>query len=268
MRIAKLCSNPMMNSYRQNKSPNTRLWAATLLVVFLFVVDLFSGGKIHNELRAGAAYGSNALSQTGSAITGSGFFSSRASLEAQNRALLDQVALYEERAAGFEALRSENDQLRALTHLAQTVQGVTAPIVSSVISSPYGTFLIGAGAADGVAKGSLVLTSGGFVVGTVSDVGTHTSTVLETFAPGTSLKAIIRGTAVSVAGSGEGNAQASVPRGVPIAVGDAVISPEMGERPLGIVGGVASSSAQATQDIYIRLPVNLGGLQFVYVLSS
>jgi cell shape-determining protein MreC len=256
----------MMNSYRPNNSRRS-LWAATALVVFILVIDIFSGGKVRNEARAVGSFFSFALFHAASSVGGSGFFSSRASLEAQNRALVSQVNLYEERAAGFAVLQTENEQLRALTHLAQTTPGISAPVVSSVISSPYGTFLIGAGTGDGIVRGSEVLTSGGFVVGTVSDVGAHTSTVSETFAPGASVKAVIRGTPVSIAGSGGGNAQTSVPRNVLVLSGDSVISPELGQRPIGVVGEVSSSTAQASQTIYIRLPVSLGALQFVYVVS-
>ncbi len=253
--------------FNQQRDSKKRLWAATLLVIVLFLLDIVSGGKIRHAVAAGAVNISGRVSGIGSAITGSGFFSSRASLQAQNQALSDELAQYQERATGFAALQAENDQLRAITHLAQEPTGVTAPVVSSVISSPYGTFLIGAGALDGISSGSLVLSSGGFVVGTVSDVGPHTATVSEIFAPGATTQAIVHGTAVTLSGSGGGNARAAIPRGVNVAQGDPVVSPEFGQRPLGIVGDVASSSAQAMQDVFIRLPVSLGALQFVYVVS-
>lgn len=268
MPIARRFSNQMMNSYRRNNSGNRKLVIATLLVLAIFCIDLLSGGIFRREVRSLGSIVSQWASHAGSAISGSGFFSSRAGLEDQNRALTEQIAQYQERSAGYDVLLSENAQLRELVHLAAQRAGLTAPIVSSVISSPYGTFLIGAGASDQVAKGNLVLTAGGLVLGRVSDVGAHTSTVQETFAPNTSINAIIAGTAVSVSGSGGGNAHALLPRGVRVGVGDAVLSPELGGRAVGIVGSIASSSASASQDIYIRLPVDIGSLQFVYVVSS
>ena len=257
----------MMNSYRRNNSAGRRLLYATILVIFIFLVDVVSGGKIHQALRSTAASISRSVSGIGSSIAGSGFFTSRASLEAENRSLREELAQYQERAAGFAVLEAQVAQLQSAAKLAAQNPGLTAPVVSSVISSPYGTFLIGAGSADGVAKGSLVLTGGGFVVGTVSDAGAHTSTVTEIFAPNTSVAAVIDGASTVVSGSGGGNAHALLPRGVGVAVGDAVLSPQFGQRAVGIVGSVASSSASASQDVYIRIPEGLASLQYVYVVS-
>jgi len=67
-----------------------------------------------------------------------------------------------------DALKDENDQLRSLTHLAETTTGVTVPVVSSVRSSRTETFIIGAGSAENIIHGSFVLSGGGFLVGTVS----------------------------------------------------------------------------------------------------
>lgn len=256
-----------MNSYRRNNT-NRRLIVATLLVLVLFCADLLSGGMLRREVRSFGSQISQGVSRAGSAISGSGFFSSRASLEAQNRVLNEQIMQYQERSAGYDVLLAENVQLRSLVHLASQRPGLTAPIVSSVLSSPYGTFLIGAGTADQIARTNLVLTAGGFVAGTVSDVGMHTSTVQELFAPDASVNAVIAGTSVSVTGSGGGNAHALLPRGARVAIGDAVLSPQLGGRAIGIVGAVASSTASASQDVYIRLPVDIGSLQFVYVVSS
>lgn len=260
----------MMNSYRPNSTvnKNRKLVVATVFVLVIFCADVFSGGLLRREVRSLGSVVSQWLTHVGGAVSGSGFFSSRAGLEAQNRTLTEQLAQYEERSAGYDVLQEQNDQLRALLHLAAGNPGLTAPIVSSVIASPYGTFLIGAGASDLVARGNLVLTSGGFVLGAVTDVGARVSTVQEVFAPSATVDAVIAGTSVSVSGSGGENAHALLPRGVSVSIGDAVLSPQLGGRPIGVVGAVASSSASAEQDVYIRLPVDIGALQFVYVVSS
>lgn len=260
----------MMNSYRQNKSPHRRLLAVTALVVFLFVLDVLTGGAIRHRLRGGVVVMAEWSRSVGAGIAGTGIFSTRASLEAQNRSLAEELAQFEERAGGYEALRAENEQLRAFVRLVESspggAQGVTAPIVSSIRTSPYGTFLIGAGEAEGITRGSSVLTSGGFVVGLVTDVGAHTAVVSEIFAPGASIDAIVGSAAISAVGSGGGNARAKVPRALTIRVSDPVVAPGLGQRPIGIVGSVASSSASASQDVYIALPVNLSSLKYVYIL--
>lgn len=252
----------------RNGSGRRRLWAITALIVFLYLADVLSGGKIRAQVRVAGAF----VSQWGGAlertIFGSWFFSSRASLAAQNRSLLEQLAQYQERAASVAALEEENMLLRQIAHLAESSLGITAPVISSVRSSPYGTFLIGAGSAEGIGRGNAVLTPSGFIVGTVTDAATHTAIVTEVFAPAASVEGIIRGSAITIEGRGGGNAYARVPRGLEIAVGDAVTVPLYGGRPAGVVGEIASSSASAAQDVYIRIPANLASLQFVYVVSS
>ena len=260
----------MMNSYRQNKSRNGRLLVITTLVVFLFALDILTGGSIRHLLRGGVVVMAEWSGRVGASIKGSGLLATRASLEAKNRVLSEQLTQYEERAGGFEALRTENEELRALVHLIESLpsgtEGMTAPVVSSIRSSPYGTFLIGAGDSDGIARGSLVLTSGGFGVGTVTDTGAHTAVVTEVFAPSATIEAIVGSASISAAGSGGGNARASVPRALSITVGQPVVAPAFGQRPIGIVGNVASSSASASQDVSIVLPVNLASLKYVYIL--
>ena len=260
----------MMNSYRRNDARRP-LIAVTALVVFLFLADLLSGGVLRHAAHSAAAEVSRTVNAAASAVGASGIFATRASLEAQNRVLSQQLAALQERAAAYSVLAAENDQLRTIANLPSRPAGITAPVVSSVIASPYGTFLIGAGSADGVRSGSIVLAGStdesAFVIGTVSDVGAHTSTVQETFAPGATLDTVIAAAAVSIEGSGGGNAHALIPRGVHVVVGDAVMAPGLGARAVGIVGNIASSSASATQDLSIRVPVNIGALQFVYVVS-
>lgn len=255
---------------RRNKG-NGKLWAATALVIFLFVFDLATGGRVRTVARVGAASLSRAVQGASASIAATGLLATHASLAAQNRALADQLAQYEARAALFTVVQAENDQLRSLTRLVRSATGISAPVVSSALASPYGTFLIGAGTADGVHGGSLVLISStssseGFVVGVVQNAADHIATVGEAFAPSSSLSVVIHGNATALAGSGGGNARARIPRGAPVLVGDPVLVPEFGGRAVGIVGHIASSSAQASQDVYVRVPINLDSLQFVYVI--
>lgn len=261
----------MMSSYRQRER-HGRLWAATMFVVLLFVFDFFTHGALRALVRSTSAVLSRTVGHTVSEFAQSGIFSSRAALQAQNRSLAEQMNTCQVRAAFVTVLQNENDQLRALVHLARSMPGITAPVTSSVAASPYGTFLIGAGSADGVADGALVLVSDAsgndsFVVGKVTQVSSRVSTVSEVFAPSSSVSVIVHGNVTTLSGSGGGNAHVSLPRDASVAVGDAVFSADLGGHPVGIVGHVASSSAQASQDVYVSVPVNLNALQYVYVVS-
>ncbi|MDP2649090.1 MAG: rod shape-determining protein MreC [bacterium] len=253
--------------YRAPKRGRRRIVAATALIILILIADVVSGGYVRGQVRLIAS----AVSGWGSAlirgIASTGFLQSSASLKAENRALQAQVARLSERVASAEATKQENDVLRELARLAIETRGITAPIISSVGASPYGTFLIGTGGSD-IVSGDMVLTEGGFVVGIVSDVHDSTALVSEIFSPGNSIDASLGGAYVRVEGRGGGNAHADVPRDLPVGVGDIVVAPGFGQRPIGIVGAVASTSASASQDVYLHLPSALSALSFVYVSSA
>lgn len=235
------------------------------LVLVLLVVDWLSGGFLRAQVRSVGTAASRSLAAAAGAVQGSGAFASKASLEASNHALATELTALSERAAASDYLQQQNEELRTLVNLAQSSSGFTAPVVSSPTASLYGTFSIGVSSAQSVQRGDLVLTPGGYVVGAVQDVGGGTALVSELFAPGATSQAELDGAAVTVTGQGGGNARADAPRGLAVAVGDVVFSPQFGQRPIGVVGAVASSSASAAQTVYLRLPDGLAALQFVYV---
>jgi len=177
-----------------------RLFFATVFVLVVIALDMFSGGSVRATARSLTARVWSASAYVRGAVFGSGFFSSRASLASENAALRETLARYQENAAGYQVLKQENDSLRLMLHLAQSERGITAPVVSSVIASPYGTFLVGTGTTDSVAAGSLVVTEGGFVVGTVSETASRTSVVSEIFAGGSSVNVLVGGAAAEAVG--------------------------------------------------------------------
>jgi cell shape-determining protein MreC len=172
----------------------------------------------------------------------------------------------EEEAARFKSLQEENDALREMAALAATEPGVTAPVLSSFDSSPYGTFTIGAGASSGITEGSIVLTQGGFVLGSVTDVAARTATVEAFFAPGKKIDMNVGGVAFVADGRGGGNARGEIARDALVKTGDTVLIPAFAHRPAGIVGELQAASSSAFTTLYIRLPFNLDTLRYVYVL--
>jgi cell shape-determining protein MreC len=256
----------MMNSYRRHNK-RRYLLVITCIVIFLYIVDIATGGALRTRVRAYTTPLTRWGAGLTSAIRGFHPFSSRAALIAQNEALGARIAELEARASAYDAVVAENVDLRKVVHLAQVTSGVTAPIVSSMHTSPYGTFLIGAGQAESVARGDLVVAENGFAIGRVSDVGAHSSLVTELFAPGTRIDAVLNGAPVTFEGRGGENARGALSRALSVRVGDTVLSPVVGGRAVGVVGSVASSSASATQDVYVRFPFSLSSLRFVYVIT-
>lgn len=264
-----------MNSYRRNNpragllsGQSGRLFAITVIVILVFVLDLASGGKVRDISQGAAGSISGTSAVAFNAIKHSGIFSTRARLAGLNQELQAEVERYREQDSAYQALKAENDQLALMAHLAQDNTGTTTAIISSFRSSPYGTFLIGAGREEGIGHDSIVLTDLDFVVGRVTDVSTHTSLVTQLLSPGKSVDALIGENTATFTGIGGGNARAQIPRDIEVKAGDIVTSGMVGGRRIGIVGKVESESADAYSTVYMRLPQNVSSMRFVFVLSS
>lgn len=259
----------MMNSYRRtNTGSRRRLAVITILAVIIVLTDIISGGTLRTIIQQTAGYISGTGIRTFDTIKHSGLLETRTALAEKNRALEAQVARYQDQAAAYKVLQDTNTHLAAMAHLAQDNTGQTVPIVSSSRSSPYGTFLIGAGSEEGIETDALVLTDLGFVIGHIADVSTHTALVVEILAPGKKTEAIVAGSATHFIGQGGANAWAQVPRGVAVTVGDTVTSGTVGGRPIGVVGKVDSDPADAYSTVLMRIPQNTSSLRYVFVLSK
>ena len=258
-----------MSLYLQNKPasrPRRTLLFVTLLVIALFGIDFFSGGAIRGAVRAATSTLWRATDATMRGITTSGFFTTRSKLARENANLSHAVAGLEDQLALYRAAQAENEELRRLARLAEGTPGITAPVVSSFKASPYGTFLIGAGAAEGVEEGDIVLSQEGFVVGRVLEVSAHQALVEEIFAPRAITEAIAGSLPISLAGSGGGNAVGEAPRGSQIAMGTPVRAPNLGGRLVGFVGHMEGDAAAPSVKVYVRTPVNIETLRLVYVV--
>ena len=186
---------------------------------------------------------------------------------AENETLRAALYTLEERSALLLALQEENAALRSTLSLPERERGITAPVVSSFRASPYSTFLIGAGEDTGVANGNFVLSGSSFVIGVVTDSASRSALVTAIFAYENTVHALVSDVSIVVEGRGGGNARAEAPRSAKISPGDVVTAPEYGGRPIGVVGEVVVESGDAAQTLFIRLPVNLASLRFVYVVK-
>lgn len=261
---------PYRSLRRKDTSNETSMFVAFIAVVLVvglvFGIDKVSGGLVRGYARQGGASLSVAASASLSVITENGLLSSKRSLQKENTELKKAISVRDENAARFKALEDENEALRAMANLAATEDGVTAPVLSSFRASPYGTFLIGAGSVHGISEGSVVLTEGGFILGIVTGVSVRTATVESFFAPGKEIEMNVDGNAFVAEGRGGGNARGEIARDASVAVGDAVLVPAFASRPAGVIGELQSASSSAYTTLYIRLPLNLESLRYVYVL--
>jgi len=247
-----------------------RLLLFTVAVIVILAIDLASGGYLRGFARGGSVAIWSAGSGIVRSVLASGFFSSRRAQESEIQALKQELVRLRLDSAEVSVLREEAETLRSLVNLREREAGLTAPVISSVTSSPYGTFVIGAGREDGVAVGDLVLTGSegqGFVIARVSEVAARRSLVTEIFAPGSRLDISVRGAQFELEGRGGGNARVEVPATFPVDAGDAVLASELGGRAVGLVGAVQEASSAAYKNIYLRSVVPASSLTFVYVIS-
>jgi cell shape-determining protein MreC len=198
--------------YTERKNYGVRiLLAVTVLAVFLFVLDLATGGMIRAAVQRSVA---DVYLPTSGTFTTFTYFRTRSSMQNEIDMLHKELNDLRENFATDAIIQDENSSLRTLVNLAKEEPGITAAVVSSERASPYGTFLIGAGSIEGIGNGDLVEIGSGVVIGVVTSVHAHSSLVTTLFAPNASIDAMLDGTAILVEGYGGGNAEAKVPHGV------------------------------------------------------
>jgi cell shape-determining protein MreC len=244
------------------------LFIVSVFAVFLLLADLITGGIVRGAVHRSAAVISNVGKQAAETFQVANIFSSRAELEAHIEELEKELAVYRANDTAYAGMRAENADLRKMANLVQEEEGITAPVLLTYSASPYGTFMIGAGASDGVHEGSIVRSADGYSIGQVAEADAHTSIVKEFFAPGEKIEVMIGSDAVSLEGYGGGNARGQAAREAQIKERDIAVAQGFGGLPVGIVGKVVSDPANSFTEVYIRIPENLATVRFVYVQSG
>ena len=116
-------------------------------------------------------------------------------------------------------------------------------------------------------EGQRVFSSGGFVIGNVSEVFGKTSKVILFSSPGTITDASLErsGIALSLKGKGAGNFSVLVPKQEEVAEGDLVVLPGLSSKPMALVYGIDTSETDSFKELLLSLPVNIFELKWVEV---
>lgn len=262
----------MKNLLRHNngrRQGRKLLLAVSILAVAIFGVDAILGGLIRSGVQNVASSIWRMSASAVDASESSGVFTSRQSLARENISLRAQVASLKSLKLTNVVLTEENASLKEISGLTEGINSSKSfEVLSYVDASPYGTFIINGGSAEGVVAGSLVLAEGGVLIGTIDRVGTHSSQVYGILAPGREIVGRIGNTtAVTIYGRGSGNGVLQIPRDTFVEEGD-LIYYEAGNLIVGEVGVISSSSADAEKTLFIRVPLNLYGVRFVTVMRE
>ncbi len=238
----------------------------TIIVVAVGMIDVGLGGQLRSFARDALTPFANSMTTAWRSFLTFSDLSTRVDLLERVQVAEDEAARLKERDALFQFLARENAELRDIARVAGTVDSVTAPIASSFRASPYGTFVVAAGWQSGVEEGALVLSSEGFVLGTIADVGLRTATVRFVFAPEARVEATSDANAFTLIGQGLTTATARVPVETPLVIGAPVYIPSLNSLPAGIITHIASTTASVYADIYVTLPTSLNSIRHIRIV--
>jgi cell shape-determining protein MreC len=211
-------------------------------------------------------------SYVGSAFSGTvSLFQSNRRLIDENMRLKGQVAELTAKNKTTIALQASNQTLTDLFRKKTTREQILAGVLQGPPLSPYDTFLIDAGTADGVLLHDPVVAYGDVAVGTISHAGQHTSEVVMYSSPNVETPAMLLAAtssiSVTLTGQGGGNFMVKLPRGVMVATDSPIVLPGTETILVASVGYVIEKPTDAFETVLAVSPFTLQGLRFVQVLS-
>ena len=198
-----------------------------------------------------------------------GYFSSKASLIAENNSLKNQLNDLSIKAAVNDTLSTENESLKELLGRTNKKSLLLATIIDRPSQSPYDTLIVDVGSNNMVVTGQTVLAENNIPIGTVTDLYSDSSRVTLYSSSGQKLSVLVgkNNVKADAIGQGGGNFIIKIPRGVPIQEGDQIIAPSISTSLYGTVSHIDLAPNDSFQTIYFNSPVNLNQLRFVYLIK-
>lgn len=252
--------SPRRNALLSSADLSWGAWALAA-ALFLFFVRILAPDLFFRAAEP-LFKSADALSERSKAFFSS--FGDAGRLALENEALLLENA----------ALRLENEaaekNIRARAALGAQGNGIVASVVARPPESPYDALLLSRGAEDGVSVGMRVFAlssggareeekRGGVPVGTISSVTDRFSRALLFSAPGVSTYGWIgtENIPVTLLGQGGGAMRATLPRSVPVSVGDVVYAPGPEALPLGRVARIDEDASSPSLTLHVASLANL-----------
>jgi cell shape-determining protein MreC len=194
------------------------------------------------------------------------YLRSRNELLAQISALDERLAATGNGEAMIAQLTAENDELRGLLSIHDDVR-IGAGVIARPPYLPYDALLIDRGSTDGITENAIVYYAHDRSIGVVSHVFTHSALVSLFSTPGMTSTVYVIGPDVFTTAYGEGSGvvRVTIPQGIPLSEGNAVILPSLEVGVLGVVSAVESVSTQPEQNGYVTFDVPLQSVRTVSV---
>lgn len=195
------------------------------------------------------------------------YFASKNYLVAENTLLKTELQNIREQSVMAKSLQDEIIFLKSLLGRTDDKVRVFAGVLSRPPLSPYDRLVIDAGVQEGIAVGDYVYSTGGSVIGKISEVFKDFARVTLFSSPGLEIPVSIGNDHIpaTAIGTGGGSFSVLLPRESSVAIGDAVFFPDIPPPLLGVVGSIESQQVDFLQLVSFHSLVNIYELQFVSV---
>lgn len=262
-----------ISPFRNNRPDGRQVRKPLLFAVFIVVVlaylwqPLFFSGMLYRVMEPFwlvRNYFADSLS------TAADYFTSKTLLARQNESLTNQLRDAQQELLQLGPLHAALQSLEPLSSQAGRSHSVIAAVLSRPPLSPYDSLVLDAGSRAGVAPGDLVRTTGGIVIGKITESFSSFSRTVLFSSPGQQTPVLLGKTAVqaNALGVGAGEFQVLLPREVNITVGDTAVFPGFEPHIVGIVNSVEYRETDFLQLVSFQSPVNIFGLRYVQIDMS
>ena len=176
----------------------------------------------------------------------------------ENQALKERVASLQPIELERDLLLEQNALLKENANAPQSRKRLHATVLSVPGRSPYDTFLVDAGADQGISRDRLVFAAGS-IIGRVAEVYGTTALVKLLSSPGEEYEVRIGASKIpaKALGRGGGNFEVTLPRGADVKEGDPISIPSVSSVSFGVVEKVGLGSSGTFQKILFKNPFNL-----------
>lgn len=241
----------------RSRADNRSLRIVSIIFVLILVLDIATSGAIRGLVRTVLLPVQIAMHGVGESILSSDFLVSKATLEAENATLSQRVVDLTAENLILQQQSLESSQIAMISRNASSSGTILAHIISSPLSSPYGTVLIDAGAMQGVVPKMEVIDRYGGILGVIDSVAANSSVMSQVSASGQAIEAEVGGIPITVHGRGGSTLGATIPRGTNITIGQPVIALQYHRRIIGVVVAIGQSMSSADVPIVIGTPHSL-----------
>lgn len=263
-----------MNFHRRFKKTHdarTPLVAVTVLIVVIIFFQFVGPNLLTSPFHAVARPLWSAGASVGGFFENSvGFFRSKQALINENKVLKEELVLLRDASFVTQVLREENRQLKEKLGRRTLESRILAAVLVRPNKTLYDTFIIDIGRTDAISVGDAVIAGEDHILGRIESVQRKTAIVKLFSTPGERIDVIIgpENIAAVAEGRGSGNFIVTLPRGIPVEEGSAIIMPDITPRLFGVVGAVIVRPVDSFQTILFKSPVNIAELRFIEVIRQ